>query len=249
MNKDIQSKPLVALVGAGPGDPELITVKGMSRLGAADVILYDALVSPQLLNHARSGAMLIAAGKRPGKPHIGQQTIHALLIEHARAGRRVVRLKGGDPFVFGRGGEEAEALRAAGIPFEVIPGVTSAIAVPASAGIPLTHRACAASFGVITGCRKNDIPIEDCHDWEALARLDTLVILMGMRRLPQIAAQLIAAGRAPSTPAAVIQWGTTPRQRIVSGSLADIAERARQLTSPGTIVVGEVVKRREEAPA
>lgn len=245
MMKDNRSQALVSLVGAGPGDPELITVKGLARLGAADVILYDALVSPQLLEHARRGAQLIDVGKRPGKAHTSQQRIHALLVEHAQAGQRVVRLKGGDPFIFGRGGEEAEALRAAGIPFEVIPGVSSASAVPASAGIPLTHRDCAANFAVITGCRRNGLPIEDCQDWEALARLDTLVILMGMRRLPEIASQLIAAGRAPTTPAAVIQWGTTLRQQAVTGSLADIAGRARDLSFPGIIVIGEVVKQRE----
>lgn len=233
---------LVSLVGAGPGDPELITVKGLRRLQQADVVIYDALVSPALLEHVRPDAQLIYAGKRPGKRRVHQETINTLLVEQARVGNRVVRLKGGDPFVFGRGGEEAEMLHAAGIPFEVVPGVSSAIAVPASVGIPVTQRDRAANFTVITGCRKKNLTIEDCQDWEALARLDTLVILMGMRRLPQIAAQLIAAGRTPSTPAAVIQWGTTPRQKVATGSLADIAEQAHELTSPGTIVVGEVVK-------
>ncbi len=230
----------VSLVGAGPGDPELITLKGLARLKAADVILYDSLAPAELLAYARPDARLIDVGKRPGRHHLSQAEINNLLVRQARAGRHVVRLKGGDPFVFGRGGEEVEALRAAGISYEVIPGVTSAVAVPAYAGIPLTHRDYAATFAVVTGCRKQGAAAV-CQDWEALARLDTLVILMGLRNLPQIAARLVAAGRPAATPVAVIQWGTTPRQQVVVGTLADIAGRAQGLTSPATIVVGEVV--------
>ncbi|NOY97818.1 MAG: uroporphyrinogen-III C-methyltransferase [Chloroflexi bacterium] len=246
MGNDNSTLPLVALVGAGPGDPGLITVKGLARLQEADVVIYDALVSPELLEHTRQGAELIYAGKHPGKRHISQEAIHAALITHAKSGRRVVRLKGGDPFVFGRGGEEAEVLRAAGIPFEVIPGVSSAFAVPACVGIPLTHRECAANFAVVTGHRKRGAQGAS-QDWEALARMDTVVVLMGMHNLPQITAELISAGRAPSTPAAVIQWGTTPRQKVVTGTLADIAGRASELGSPATIVIGEVVSRKRDS--
>lgn len=238
-------RPLVSLVGAGPGDPELITVKGLARLLEADVVVYDALISPQLLEHARCGAKMVDVGKRPGMPHIPQDDIHTLLIDHAQVGLRVVRLKGGDPFVFGRGGEEAESLRAAGIPFEVIPGVSSAIAAPACAGIPVTHRDCAANFGVATGHRKAGQDALD-QDWEALGRLDTLVILMGMRNLPDITARLIAAGRAPDTPAAVIEQASTPRQQVVAGTLSDIAMQAAHLSPPATIVIGEVVAQRVE---
>jgi len=243
MNNDSLVRPLVSLVGAGPGDPELITVKGLDRLLEADIVLYDALVSPELLEHARMGAELIYAGKHPGRHSISQEAIHALLVKHVQAGRRVVRLKGGDPFVFGRGGEEAEALRAAGIPYEVVPGVTSAIAVPACAGIPVTHRACAASFAVVTGHRKQGAK-NASQDWEALARIDTVVVLMGMRNLPQITTELMAAGRASDTPVAVIQWGTTSQQKVVTGTLANIAGRACELSPPATIVIGEVVSRK-----
>lgn len=243
MNNDSLAPPLVSLVGAGPGDPGLITVKGLDRLQKAEVVIYDSLVSPKLLEHAHPRAKLICVGKHPGKHHISQEAIHALLIEHAEAGLRVVRLKGGDPFVFGRGGEEIEALRAAGISFEIIPGVTSAIAVPAYVGIPVTHRDCAASFAVVTGHRKQGEQKVN-QDWEALARIDTVVVLMGMRNLPQIAQKLMAAGRSPATPTAVIQWGTTPQQKVAMGTLANITRQADGLTSPATIVIGEVVRQK-----
>lgn len=245
MNNDGSILPLVSLVGAGPGDPGLITVKGLARLQEADVVVYDALVSPELLGYVRPGSQLINVGKHPGRRHISQKTIHALLIQHARDGRRIVRLKGGDPFVFGRGGEEAEALHAAGIAFEVIPGVSSALAAPACAGISVTHRECAANFAVVTGHKKQGTQGAS-QDWDALARMDTVVVLMGMRNLPQITAELMFAGRAPATPVAVIQWGTTPQQRVVTGTLANIAEQARELSSPATIVIGEVVSRKKE---
>lgn len=235
-----ENPPLVSLVGAGPGDPELITVKGLARLKTADVVLYDALVTADLLAHARPDAQLIDVGKLPGAHRMSQAEINAMLVNYAQSGRRVVRLKGGDPFVFGRGGEEAAALRAAGVSYEIVPGITSAVAVPASAGIPLTHRDCASAFAVITGSRQRGVDAV-CQDWEALARIDTLVVLMGMRNLPQITAGLVAAGRSPATPAAVIQWGTLPQQQVVVGTLADIADRINGLEAPATIVIGEVV--------
>jgi uroporphyrin-III C-methyltransferase len=244
----LDSTSLVSLVGAGPGDPELITVKGLARLKNADVVVYDSLAPAALLAYTRPDAQLVDAGKRSGEHAMSQVAINALLIRHARAGRRVIRLKGGDPFVFGRGGEEIEALQTAGIPHEVIPGVTSAIAVPAYAGIPVTHRDYASAFAVVTGCRKRDTDAI-CQNWEALAQIDTLVILMGVRNLPQITAQLMAAGRSSNTPVAVIQWGTTPHQRVVVGSLADIAGRAQELAPPATIVIGDVVARGDKAPS
>ncbi|HYM14663.1 MAG TPA: uroporphyrinogen-III C-methyltransferase, partial [Dehalococcoidia bacterium] len=238
---------LVSLVGAGPGDPELITVGGAARLAEADVVIYDRLANPALLSHARPGAELIDAGKLPDRHTLTQDEINALLVEHGRAGKRVVRLKGGDPFVFGRGGEEAEALVAAGVPFEILPGVTSAIAAPAYAGIPVTHRALASSFAVITG---HEHPAKDGSsiDWEHLARgVDTLIFLMGTGRLAEIAGQLVAHGRPPATPAAVIEWGTLPRQRTVAGTLATIAAdvAAAGIGPPAVTVVGEVAALRD----
>jgi uroporphyrin-III C-methyltransferase len=242
------STGFVSLVGAGPGDPELLTLKGLRRLRAADVVVYDALVNDALLHECRADAELIYAGKRAGQHHRSQDEINTLLIEKARAGLQVVRLKGGDPFVFGRGGEEAAALVADGIAWEVVPGVTSAIGVPAYAGIPVTHRAAASSFAVITG-HEDPAREETRLRWQALAQgIDTLVFLMGVSRLATIAAQLIAYGRAADTPAAVIRQGTTPDQETVVGTLATIAadvERAG-LTAPATLVVGEVVRLREQ---
>jgi uroporphyrin-III C-methyltransferase len=235
----------VALVGAGPGDPRLITVHGLALLRAADVVVYDRLVDRRLLDEAPS-ARHIFAGKAHGEHALEQDTINALLVMHARCGRRVVRLKGGDPFVFGRGAEEAEALVRAGIPFEVVPGVSAAVAVPARAGIPLTHRGVAASFAVVTGHEACDKAAADV-DWAAVATAtDTLVVLMGLRELPRIVERLRAAGRAPATPVAVISEGTTARERTVTGRLDDIADRvqAAGLTSPAVIVIGDVVRLR-----
>ncbi|MCH7835534.1 MAG: uroporphyrinogen-III C-methyltransferase, partial [Chloroflexi bacterium] len=237
----------VWLVGAGPGDPGLITVTALERLRQADVIVYDRLVSPRLLDHSREGAELIFMGKVAGEGHHDQSKINELLIEKAREGKRVVRLKGGDPFVFGRGGEEAEGLQAAGVPFEVVPGVTSAVAVPAYAGIPVTHRGVAATFAVVTGHEDPDKG-EPAVDWERLATaVDTLVLLMGVKTLPETIERLIAGGRPPETPVAVIRWGTTPEQRTVIGTLADIVQRVREakLEPPAITVVGEVVRLRE----
>jgi uroporphyrin-III C-methyltransferase len=229
---------MVYLVGGGPGDPELITVKGWLALQRADVVLYDRLIPTELLDEASATAELIDVGKSPTKHRRSQEDINALLVEKALQGKTVVRLKGGDPFVFGRGGEEGEALAEAGISFEVIPGVSSAIAVPAAAGIPVTHRDYVSAFTVITGHRSDstaDI------DWDALPRRGTFVFLMGVKHLAEIVQQLIAHGHKAETPVAVIEKGTTPDQLVVTGTLADIAERASHLQPPSVIVVGDVV--------
>ncbi len=239
----------VYLVGAGPGDPDLLTIRGLRCLERADVVVYDRLLDPRLLDLAPRRARRIYAGKSPGRHALRQDEIDALLVRHARAGRVVVRLKGGDPFVFGRGGEEALACAAAGVAWEAVPGVTSAVAVPALAGIPLTHRGVAASFAVATGHAAGEAG--DGHDWGALARIDTLVVLMGAARLAEIAALLISHGRSADTPAAAIERGTLPGSRLLEGTLATlpgIAERAG-LVSPATLVVGEVVRLRERLAA
>ncbi len=234
----------VYLVGAGPGDPELITVRGLRLLRQAEVVVYDRLVHPALLDEAPATAERIYVGKTPGDHVLPQEAIQELLIDRARRNLIVVRLKGGDPFVFGRGGEEARALAQAGIPFEVVPGVTSAIAVPAYAGIPVTQRGVAGSFAVVTGHRCDLEAL--MLDWSALARIDTLVLLMGLRRLPELAHTLQVHGRAPDTPVAVISNGTTAAQQCVRGTLADITERAAHLSTPATVVVGEVVRLADE---
>jgi uroporphyrin-III C-methyltransferase len=232
----------VALVGAGPGDPRLITVRGLSALRRADVVIYDRLVDRRLLREARR-ARLIFAGKTSGDHPLPQDDINALLVHHARRGRRVVRLKGGDPFVFGRGGEEAATLAAAGVPFEIVPGVSSAVAVPAYAGIPVTHRGVAASFAVVTGheaCEGSRV------DWARLATgVDTLVVLMGVSALARIARALIAHGRSPATPVAVVSDGATRRQATLVDRLDRIAARAASVAPPAVIVIGEVVRLRE----
>ena len=233
----------VYLVGAGPGDPELITLKGKRCLEAADVILFDELANHELLEFTDAKAELIYVGKKPGKHCADQREIEALLIRHARLGRTVVRLKGGDPFVFGRGGEEALALHAAGIAFEVVPGISSAIAAPAYAGIPLTHRAQASSFAVVTGHRVAGVDYD--VNWHDLVRgVDTLVILMGLENIKAIMNALLVGGCAPERPVALIQSGTKHEQRTLVGTvmtIAELAERCR-LKSPATIVVGTVVE-------
>lgn len=231
----------VYLVGAGPGDPGLLTVRGLEILRKAEVVVYDRLVSRALLSAAPRRASRIFVGKLKGYHTLPQEKINELLVFHARQGRRVVRLKGGDPFVFGRGGEEAEALVDAGIPFEIVPGVSSAVAVPAYAGIPLTHRKYSSSFAVITG--HEACKAESSLDWSRLATcVDTLVILMGLKRLPEIVSKLVSYGRSPATPVALVRWGTTEAQETLTGSLADIVEQARELEPPVVIVVGDVVK-------
>ena len=236
----------VSLVGAGPGDPGLLTVRALERLREAEVVVYDRLVNPELLDEAPAEALRIFAGKRVGAHCLPQAAINALLVHHASAGRVVVRLKGGDPFVFGRGGEEALALAKAGIPFEVVPGVSSAIAVPAYAGIPVTHRGIASSFAVLTG-HEDPAKDGDVTDWRKLATaVDTLVILMAIGSFPRIVAALLTHGRRPETPVALIRWGTTEAQEVRVGTLADIVGHARGLEPPVVAVVGDVVSLREQ---
>jgi uroporphyrin-III C-methyltransferase len=237
----------VSIVGAGPGDPELITVRGLARIRAAEVVVYDRLVDPGLLAEAPASAELIFAGKARGFAALEQWEIEAVLAARAMAGKRVVRLKGGDPYLFGRGGEEVATLTAAGIPVEVVPGITSAVAVPASAGIPVTHRELSSSLTVVTGHEDPTKP-ESAVDWAWLAASKgTLVILMGLGQLPSITARLIAGGRPPDTPAVVIASGTTPEQRVVSAPLSELTEvaAAAQLAAPALVVVGDVVRFRE----
>lgn len=230
----------VYLVGAGPGDPGLLTIRGLDLLRHAQVIVYDQLVNPALLEEAAPQTIRIFVGKRAGRHCIAQDEINDVLIAHARAGHDVVRLKGGDPFVFGRGGEEAEALADAAIPFEIVPGVSSAVAVPAYAGIPVTHRKFASSFAVVTGheARKPNSTV----DWAKLATaVDTLVILMGLTNLPLIVRKLIEHGRSAQTPVSVIRSGTTSEQQAVMGTLSDIVEKSALIDPPAVIVVGDVV--------
>lgn len=238
----------VYIVGAGPGDPGLITMKAAERLRGAEVVVYDRLVDESLLDFVPAGAERIYVGKSAKVHAREQEEINRILVEKAREGRIVVRLKGGDPFVLGRGGEECEALAEAGIPFEVVPGITSAIAAPAYAGVPVTHRQVSSSFAVITGHEDPAKAISSIR-WEKLAAgVDTLVFLMGMGNLAEIAEKLIENGRAPITPAAIIHRGTTPAQRVIVGTLADIAEKADSagIGPPAAIVVGEVVGLREK---
>jgi uroporphyrinogen III methyltransferase / synthase len=233
----------VYLIGAGPGDPGLLTVRGLELLRRAQIIVFDQLVNPVLLEEASDGAVKIFAGKRAGRHCIAQSEINQSLIDHARLGYEVVRLKGGDPFVFGRGGEEAEALAAAGVPFEIVPGVSSAVAVPAYAGIPLTHRNYSSSFAVVTGhkAQKQQAAVE----WAKLAAaVDTLVILMGLKNLAQITAELLSHGLAPETRIAVISRGTTDDQETITGTIADIVDKTRSMESPAVIVIGRVVELR-----
>lgn len=240
----MNSLGIVYLVGAGPGDPDLITVRGLTCLRRAEVLVHDRLVAPELLDEVSPRTLRIDVGKEAGNHRCPQEQINALLVEHAQKGRVVVRLKGGDPFVFGRGAEEALACAAAGVPWEVIPGVTSATSVPARAGIPVTHRGVATSFAVVTGHCLGD----DRVDWDALARVDTLLILMGLSRLGEVADRLRAHGRPASTPAAAISRGTLPDERVVVAPLEEIAAAAARegLPTPVLIVVGEVVRLREE---
>ena len=237
---------VVYLVGAGPGAVDLITVRGLRVLQTADVVLYDALLSPDLLAEARAGAELVDVGKRGycvGSTR--QETIHEALVRHARAGRSVCRLKCGDPCVFGRGGEEAEALAAAGVPFEIVPGVTSAAGACAAAGIPLTHREVGQAVALVTGHHDPNSP--DCTlDWDALARLPGVVFYMGVRYLGGIARRLVEAGLSPDTPAAVIESGTLPGQRVIDGPLDRIGDLAANavVRAPALLVVGEVVRHR-----
>lgn len=227
----------VYLVGAGPGDPGLLTVRGAELLRQAEVVVYDRLSVRDLLDLAPEGAELISVGKEPDGPSVPQDDITSMLIEYGLAGREVVRLKGGDPFVFARGGEEAQALIDAGVDIEIVPGITSAIAAPAAAGIPVTLRYSSTSFTVITG---HEDPTKDSSiDWATVARLGgTIVILMGVRRWPKISAALITGGLDPATPAAAVRWGTRPEQETIRATVATLGDHP--IASPSTIVIGDV---------
>jgi uroporphyrinogen III methyltransferase/synthase len=241
------SAGIVYLVGAGPGDPGLLTVRGRELLAGAEVVIFDRLASPRLLAFASPDAERIYVGKRIGKHVANQDEINSVIVRKAREGKKVVRLKGGDPFIFGRGGEEAEILSREGIPFEIVPGVTSAIAAPAYAGIPLTHRAHTASVAIVTGHRRCDVKEADV-DWEGLAKgVGTLVFLMGMTNLSNIAGTLVKYGRSPDTPVGIIRWGTTPYHKTLTGTLENIAEKVKDagFKPPAVIVVGDVVSVRE----
>ncbi len=234
----------VYLVGAGPGNPGLITLKGLHCLEKADVIIYDHLVDKGLLNKVRYEAELIYVGKQSKAHLMSQKQINALLVAKARQGKIVVRLKSGDPFVLGRGGEETEVLAAEGIPFEIVPGVTAAISAPAYAGIPVTHRGLSSSFAVITG-HESSPESGSRIAWDKISTgVDTLVFVMGVANLASITARLIENGRSSTTPVALIQWGTTPKQQVVEGTLSDIVPSARETNtgSPAVLIVGEVVK-------
>ncbi len=238
----------VYLVGAGPGDPGLVTVKGKECLERAEVVLYDYLANPALLRHVPVTAERIYVGRRGRGRYQDQADINRLLIERARAGKIVVRLKGGDPFVFGRGGEEAEAVAAAGVEFEIVPGVTAAVAVPAYAGIPVTHRTMASTVTIVTGHEDAGKPAP-MLEWPKLASTSgTLVFMMGMKNLPTIVAHLLSEGRAPNTPVAIVRWGTRTDQRTIVGTLLDIVEKAEsaRFEPPTVIVVGEVVRLRHQ---
>ena len=244
MNDAKRSTGRVYLIGAGPGDPKLLTIKAAEAIGVSDVIVYDYLVHPEVLAHSRRDAELIYAGKRSGEPSISQAQINRLLIERALQDQIVARLKGGDPFVFGRGGEEAEALVEAGIDWEVIPGISSGVAAAAYAGIPLTHRGHSSSVTFITG---HDARGGNKHavDWSTVAHsADTLVIFMCAETISSIASNLIASGRAPSTPIAIVRWGTYEHQEVYSGSLGDLIAAGEyggfKIEPPAIAIVGEV---------
>lgn len=236
----------VYLVGAGPGDPKLITVRGLECIQEADVVIYDRLANPALLEHAKSGAELIYVGKLPKQHTLRQEEINELLVEKAKQGFTVTRLKGGDPAVFGRVGEEAARLNKAGVSFEVVPGVTAGIAAPMYAGIPVTHREHSSSFAMITGHLHKDNYEEE--KWQAYAKgIDTLIFYMGVQNLTYICDQLIKHGKKETTPAALIEWGTMPKQRTVTGTLETLVSRATEesITHPAIIIVGDVVNLRE----
>jgi uroporphyrinogen III methyltransferase/synthase len=243
-----KARGIVYLVGAGPGDPGLLTVRGLQCLRRAGVVVYDYLANPRLLDEAPASAERIYVGKTAGHHHLPQEKINALLVEKARQGKVVVRLKGGDPCLFGRGGEEAFELAAAGMPFEIVPGITAGFGAAIYAGIPLTHRDYTTSLGLITGHEDPNKKVSSL-DWSKLATgVGTLLFYMGMGNLTTITEKLMEHGRAPDTPVAVVRWGTTPRQQTLVGTLADITERVRQarLGPPAIIVVGEIVELRKQ---
>lgn len=241
-------KGFVYLIGAGPGDPGLFTLKGKRLLEQAEVVVYDRLVSDGILSLANPEAEMIYVGKVSGKHALSQDEINALLVEKASQGKIVARLKGGDPFLYGRGGEEAQFVRQHGFDFEVVPGITSAIAVPAYAGIPVTHRDSTSSFAVITGHEKPDKAESSIHWAEISQGIGTLVFLMGVENLPYICRQLLSNGRDPNTPVALVRWGTRPEQEVLSGTLQNIVEKVRtsSFKPPAVIIVGDVVALRDE---
>lgn len=237
----------VYIVGAGPGDVELITVKGLRCIQEADVILYDRLINNELLSYAKPSAKLIFCGKLPNRHAMIQENINLSIVQHASEGKVVTRLKGGDPFVFGRGAEEAEVLAENGIPFEIVPGITSGIAAPAYAGIPVTHRELGSSFAIVTGHMREGK--DDSIQWDSLAKgIDTLAIYMGVGNLPYICKQLLKHGKAATTPVALVHMGTYEQQYTVTGTLETIVEVAQKekVKNPSIILVGEVVKLREK---
>lgn len=241
----------VYLVGAGPGDPDLITRKGLCLLRSADAVIFDRLIPHELLDETRSDAELINAGKQPTRHRLAQDDINALIIDRALMGKDVLRLKGGDPLVFGRGAEEALICRKHGIPFEIVPGVSSAFAVPAYAGIPLTHRGVSSAFTVITG-HEDPTKGDSSINYRALANIGgTIVIMMGVKRLPEITAELLRHGMDVELPAAIIEDGATPRQRTFVGTLSTIAgiSRAQDIAPPAITVIGDVVRLREQGLA
>lgn len=238
----------VFIVGAGPGDPKLITIRGLECIKEAEVIIYDRLVNKELLEYANENCELIYCGKLPGQHCLIQEEINAELVQYASQGKIVTRLKGGDPFIFGRGAEEAEVLRTNGIPFEIVPGISAGIAAPAYAGIPVTHREYASSFAVVTAHGRADKD-EDRLNWQALATgMDTIAFYMGVGNLHYICKQLIKYGRPETTPVAMIHWGTTKSQKTVTGTLENIEEKCmvEKIVNPAIIVVGDVVKVREK---
>lgn len=234
------------IVGAGPGDPELITVKAIKCIQKADVILYDRLVNPELLKEAKHDCHLIYCGKQPNFHTLQQETINHLLVKYTKQGKNVVRLKGGDPFVFGRGAEEVEALVENGLPVEVVPGITAGVAAPAYAGIPITYRELGSSFAIVTGHKPKGKPSD--INWKSLATaVDTLVIYMGVTNLPYICEELMKHGKKEDTPVAIIQQGTTMAQRTVTGTLSSIVDLVEKegIQNPAIIIVGEVVTFRD----
>lgn len=241
----ISSRPqgIVHLVGAGPGDPGLLTLRAKELIEAADVIVLDALVDPSIVAMVPSTTQIIDAGKRSRKHTLSQSQTNRLLVKLGKQGKRVVRLKGGDPFILARGGEEAEVLARADVPFEIVPGVTSALAVPAYAGIPVTHRDFSSSFAVVTGHFREDGPAAPL-DWNALSKMETLIVLMGFSNLKSIVKRLSALGKPQNTAVAVIQWGTTTKHRSVTGTLSTIVARVikARLAAPSVIVIGEVAR-------
>lgn len=238
-------KEMVYLTGAGPGDIELLTIKALRVIKEADVIIYDRLANPDILHEAKDGCQFVYVGKEDGRHIMPQDEINTVIYEKALSHKNIVRLKGGDPFVFGRGGEEGSFLYERDVPFEVIPGISSAIAVPAYAGIPVTHRGVAVSFRVVTGHESPDKENPQVK-WKSFKEDDTLVFLMGLHNISKISQKLISIGKSKELPCAVISKGTTPEQKVVVGTLEDIEAKSKGLESPALIIVGEVVKLREQ---